>query len=64
MTIFTLIINVDLFKIFMLYRHENEAAKGTKLFGFVNGINFKENCDYASTVPHDCHNLIVVGTSD
>lgn len=54
----------DLSKIFMFYRHENEAAKGTKGFGFVNGINFKENCAYASTVSHDCHNLFVVGTSD
>lgn len=54
----------DICKIFMFYRHENKNAKGTKGFGFVSGINLGQNCAYASTVSHDCHNLLVVGTSD
>jgi adenine deaminase len=27
-------------------------------------LNFKPDCAYASTVSHDCHNLLVIGTSD
>ncbi|KAK8892622.1 hypothetical protein M9Y10_029861 [Tritrichomonas musculus] len=54
----------DLCKIFMFYRHKNEGPKGTRGCGFVSGIHFTQNCAYASTVSHDCHNLLVIGTSD
>ena len=54
----------DLCKIFMFYRYDNEEAKGTKSCGIINGVNFTNDCAYASTVCHDCHNLLVVGTSD
>jgi adenine deaminase len=32
--------------------------------GLVNGFGFTENCAVASTVSHDSHNLIVVGTDE
>ena len=54
----------DIAKIFMFYRHETPKCVGTKGYGFVSGVRFHPNCAYASTVSHDCHNLLVVGTSD
>jgi adenine deaminase len=33
-------------------------------FGLVRGSKLKANCALATTVSHDCHNLIVIGTSD
>ncbi len=55
----------DLAKAFVFYRHEpKEGVTGSKGFGFVQGAKLKANCAYASTVSHDCHNLLVVGTSD
>lgn len=54
----------DICKVFMFYRHTIENAKGTKGCGFLTGVHFKENCAFASTVTHDCHNLLVVGTND
>lgn len=55
----------DIAKAAIFYRHEpKEGVTGTKGFGFVTGMRFKPNCAYASTVSHDCHNLLVIGTSD
>ena len=55
----------DIAKAFLIYRHSpKEGATGTKGYGFIQGVGFKPNCAYASTVSHDCHNLLVVGTSD
>jgi adenine deaminase len=55
----------DLAKVAVFYRHEpQEGLTGTKGLGFVTGLNFKPNSAYASTVSHDCHNLLVVGTDD
>ncbi len=54
----------DLCKVFMFYRHQNEGPKGTRGYGFISGVHFNQNCAYASTVSHDCHNLLVIGTSD
>jgi adenine deaminase len=55
----------DLAKVAVFYRHEpKEGLTGTKGLGFVTGLNFKANVAYASTVSHDCHNLLVVGTDD
>ncbi|MCK6580074.1 MAG: amidohydrolase family protein [Anaerolineae bacterium] len=55
----------DLAKVAVFYRHEakvgDDALKG---FGFVTGIGFKEDVAFGSTVAHDCHNLMVMGTSD
>lgn len=55
----------DLAKAAVFYRHEpKDGATGTKGFGFVRGIGFKPGSAFASTVSHDCHNLLVIGTSD
>jgi adenine deaminase len=55
----------DLAKAFIFYRHEpKKEVTDLKGYGFITGLKFKENCAYASTVSHDCHNLLVVGTSD
>jgi adenine deaminase len=55
----------DLVKAAVFYRHEpKEGATGTRGFGFVKGLGFNPNVAFASTVSHDCHNLLVLGTSD
>ena len=55
----------DLAKIFDIYRHTPEyAVTGSHGIGFIRGTGMRANCAYASTVAHDCHNLMVVGTSD
>ena len=55
----------DIAKAFDFYRHEpREGVTGTRGIGLIQGIRFKKNCAYASTVAHDSHNLLVIGTSD
>lgn len=55
----------DLAKGFIFYRHQpKEGATGSRGFGFVEGVHLNANCAYASTVSHDSHNLLVIGTSD
>ena len=55
----------NLAKIFDIYRHTQDyGVTGSHGVGFIRGIGMRENCAYASTVAHDCHNLMVVGTSD
>lgn len=56
--------NDDLAKAVLFYRHEPDPSIPPKGCGFVRGSKFKPNCAYASTIAHDCHNLLVVGTSD
>jgi len=55
----------DLAKIAVFYRHETplEADK-LKGLAFVTGTGFKDDVAFGSTVAHDCHNLMVMGTSD
>jgi len=50
----------DLLKIAVIERHR---ASGNMTNGFVRGFGLQEGA-MASTVAHDSHNLIVVGTSD
>ena len=55
----------DIAKVAVFYRHEpKEGATNSRAFGFVSGLTFKPHVAYASTVSHDCHNLLVVGTDD
>ena len=55
----------DLAKGALFYRHSDTGdAAGSKGLGFVAGTSFKPGCAYASTVSHDCHNLLVVGMDD
>lgn len=55
----------DLAKVAVFYRHEpQEGLSGTKGLGFVTGLSFKPRVAFGSTVAHDCHNLMVIGTAD
>ena len=55
----------DLAKVAVFYRHEpKEGISGTKGLGFVTGLSFKPHVAFGSTVAHDCHNLMVIGTAD
>ncbi len=55
----------DWVKAAIFYRHEpREGVTGTHTFGFVTGLTFDPGAAFASTVAHDCHNLLVLGTSD
>lgn len=55
----------DLAKAVVFYRHEpRDGVTGTKGVGFVRGIGFLPGTAFASTVSHDCHNLLVIGTDD
>ena len=55
----------DLAKIGIFYRHQpREGLTGTRGLGFVTGVKLKPGSAYASTVSHDCHNLLVVGTDN
>jgi adenine deaminase len=51
----------DLEKVAVIDRHHNN---GKVQMGFVKGFGFTEPCAVATTVAHDCHQLIVVGTDE
>jgi adenine deaminase len=50
----------DLAKVAVFERHK---ATGSHALGFVTGFGFKQGA-VASTVAHDSHNLLIVGTND
>lgn len=50
----------DVLKTFVFERHHNTGTHGV---GFVKGFNIKCGA-MASTVAHDAHNLLVIGTND
>lgn len=52
--------NQDVLKAVVFERHHNTGKKG---FGFVKGFHIKDGA-MASTVAHDAHNLLVVGSND
>jgi adenine deaminase len=55
----------DILKTAIFYRHEQKpTATGSKGLRFVTGTLFNPNCAYASTVSHDSHNLLVIGSHD
>ncbi|MCA1795580.1 MAG: amidohydrolase family protein [Desulfobacteraceae bacterium] len=55
----------DIAKAAMFFRHKpGNGADNTRSLGLVSGTGFKTGSAYASTVSHDCHNLLVVGTND
>jgi adenine deaminase len=51
----------DIAKIAVIDRHHNT---GRVQVGLVNGFGFTQKCAIASTVAHDCHQMIVVGTDE
>ncbi|MCP3942477.1 MAG: adenine deaminase [Desulfobacteraceae bacterium] len=55
----------DIAKVGMFYRHKPQGtADKSRGLGLVSGTGFKPGTAYASTVCHDCHNLMVVGMDD
>ena len=51
----------DLAKIAVVERHK---GTGGVQVGFVNGFGFSSECAIASTVAHDSHHMVVVGTDE
>jgi len=51
----------DVAKAAILERHK---GTGKISLGFVTGFGFTQKCAVASTVVHDCHHMVVVGTDD
>lgn len=51
----------DLAKVAVIERHHNS---GDIQLGLVQGFGFKGDCAVATTVSHDCHHLVTVGTND
>lgn len=51
----------DLAKVALVERHK---ATGEVQVGLVQGFGFREPCAVATTVAHDSHHMIVVGTDD
>lgn len=51
----------DLAKIALIERHQ---GAGRIQVGLVHGFGFNAACAIASTVAHDCHHLVVVGTDE
>jgi adenine deaminase len=55
----------DIAKAGMFFRHlPGNVAEKTRGLGFVSGTGFVPGSAFASTVSHDCHNLLVVGMDD
>lgn len=53
-------LNRDILKIAVIERHKRTGHRGV---GFISGIGLKRGA-VASSISHDCHNLIVIGTSE
>lgn len=53
-------INKDILKLAVIERHKNTGHKG---IGYISGVGLKKGA-IASSVSHDSHNLIVIGTND
>jgi adenine deaminase len=51
----------DIAKVALVERHK---GTGRVMMGLVSGFGFTEKCAVASTVAHDSHHMIVVGTDD
>jgi adenine deaminase len=51
----------DVSKLCVIERH---GKTGERRMGFVGGLGFEKSAALATTVAHDCHNLIVMGNSE
>ena len=51
----------DIAKVALVERHK---GTGGITLGLVGGFGFNRKCAIASTVAHDCHHMLVVGTDD
>ncbi len=55
--------SMDLAQLTMIYRHERQVSpENRKSHAFISGLSLLPGSAYASTVSHDCHNLLVLGT--
>ncbi len=55
--------SLDLAQVSLFYRHDKPIPeKHRRSSGFVSGLKLHPGTAYASTVSHDCHNLLVLGT--
>ena len=55
----------DLAKMAVFYRHAPETAEEhRKSLALLRGTHFQKGYAYATTVSHDCHNLLIIGTDD
>ncbi|MBF9016033.1 MULTISPECIES: adenine deaminase [unclassified Oceanispirochaeta] len=55
----------DLAKMAMIYRHKPTISDADrKAFGLLRGLTLKPHTAIATTVSHDCHNLLVIGTDN
>jgi adenine deaminase len=54
-------LNIDIAKVAIVERHK---ATGGVQVGLVNGFGFNVPCAIATTVAHDSHHMIVVGTDE
>jgi adenine deaminase len=54
-------ISRDVAKLALVKRHD--GTRGIRV-GLVSGFGFTEKCAVASTVAHDCHHMLVVGTDE
>jgi adenine deaminase len=54
-------ISRDIAKVAVVERHKGTGAVA---LGLVSGFGFERKCAIASTVAHDCHHLVIVGTDD
>ncbi|MDC7222135.1 MAG: adenine deaminase C-terminal domain-containing protein [Spirochaetales bacterium] len=55
--------DLDLSQLTLFYRHEKPVApEHRRSHAFVSGLKLAPGTAYASTVSHDCHNLLVLGT--
>jgi adenine deaminase len=52
---------VDVARLALIERHH---GTGKTRLALVSGFGFSEKCAVASTVAHDCHQLLVVGTDE
>jgi len=53
--------SADVAKVALVQRHKGMSGITV---GLVSGFGFTEKCAIASTVAHDCHHMIIVGTDD
>ncbi len=51
----------DIIKVAVVERHK---GTGEVQVGLVHGFGFTESCGIATTVAHDCHHMVVVGTDE
>ena len=58
-------IEKDLAKLAVFYRHAETVDEAhRKSLALLKGTQLKNGYAYATTVSHDCHNLLIVGTDD